>query len=232
MMQLHSTFNKKKFFQEAILIWAKSNLRPFSWRNNLDPYCILISEVLLQKTDAAKVEKIYPKFIEKYPTVMHIHQAELKDIETIISKIGLFNKAKRFQKIAEQIIQKHEGKIPENKEEIMDLYGVGEYISNAILCFGFKRRVPIVDVNILRIYSRVFGVKSTKSRPHTDKMIWDFAESMLPEKSYIEYNYALLDFASITCKSKQPLCYKCPIREICKYRELKESNSHRNLETQ
>ncbi|MBE9592448.1 MAG: hypothetical protein IMF19_03105 [Proteobacteria bacterium] len=101
----------------------------------------------------------------------------------------------------------------------MSLYGVGEYISNAVLCFAFKKRIPIVDTNVLRVYERVFNVKSLKSRPHTDKKMWDFAEKMLPKENYVGYNYALLDFASDICRAKNPFCEICPLKSICVYRK-------------
>ena len=205
-----------------MLNWAKNNLKDYTWRAISDPYKILISEILLHKTDSKKVEKVYPKFIDKFPTIYHLYQAEPEEIDDLIKDIGLFYRGQRLKKIAEQIVNEFNGNIPTSKEDLMSLYGVGEYISNAVLCFAFKKGVPIVDTNVLRVYGRVFNVKSLKSRPHTDKKMWDFAEKMLPKENYVEYNYALLDFASDVCKVKRPLCQICPIRDICDYYQEKD----------
>lgn len=206
-------------FQKKILRFAQNNLKNYPWRDTADSYNILISELLLQKTDSKKVEKLYPKFIEKFPTVYHLYQAEPEEIDNLIKEIGLFYRGQRLKKIGAQVVNQFKENIPDNKDDLISLYGVGEYISNAVLCFAFKKRIPIVDTNVLRVYERVFNVKSLKSRPRTDKEIWDFAEKMLPKENYVEYNYALLDFASDICRAKNPLCEICPIKSICEYRK-------------
>ena len=204
-------------FANSILKWYDGHKKKFGWRETKDPYKILISEILLHKTDHKKVEKVYPNFIDKFSTIYQLYQAEPEEIDNLIKEIGLFYRGQRLKKIAEQIVNQFKGNIPASKEDLMSLYGVGEYISNAVLCFAFKKRVPIVDTNVIRVYKRVFNVKSQKSRPRTDKEIWDFAEKMLPKENYVEYNYALLDFASEVCRAKNPLCEICPIKSICVY---------------
>lgn len=202
-------------FDLILLNWWNPDQFDYPWRKTSDPYKILISELLLHKTDAKKVERIYPRFIRKFPAILDLHQANIEEIEKLIKDIGLFYRAQRIKKIAEQIIHKFNGNIPDGKEGLISLYGVGDYISNAVLCFAFKKRVPIVDTNVIRVYERVFNLKSSKSRPRTDKKIWDFAEKVLPSEKYVEYNYALLDFASKVCKAKNPLCSICKARIVC-----------------
>jgi len=202
--------------QKIVLDWAKHNLRKYSWRIVSDPYKILISELLLQKTDAKKVEQVYPNFIKKFPTIFDLYQADIEEIQRFIKDIGLFYRAQRIKRIAEQIVEKFNGSIPDSKKELTSLYGVGDYVSNAVLCFAFKKRVPIVDTNVIRLYDRVFNLKSSKSRPQTDKKIWDFAEKALPLERYVEYNYAILDFASSVCRARVPLCNICEAKVICR----------------
>ena len=210
--------DKQSKIEKELLKWHKENRKNYPWRNTSDPYEILISEILLQKTDSKKVEKMYPKFIEKFPTPYHLYHADSEEIDSLIKDIGLFYRGQRLEKIAEQIVNQFEGNIPDNKENLISLYGVGEYISNAVLCFTFKKRVPIVDTNVIRVYERILNIKSSKSRPRTDKEMWKFAEKMLPENDYVEYNYALLDFASDICRAKKPLCAICPVKNTCKYK--------------
>ena len=211
-------------FSDLILKWHKKNRKNYEWRETCEAYNILISEIFLHKTDSKKVEKVYPKFIERFPTVYDLYKAEDGEINSIFKEIGLFYRGKRLKKIAEQIVSSFEGNIPNRKEDLISLYGVGDYISNAVLCFAFKKKVPIVDTNIIRIYDRVFGIKSSKSRPHTDKKIWDFAEKVLPENNYVEYNYSLLDFASEICKTKKPLCDICSVKDVCEYKKEKDKD--------
>ena len=204
-------------FTKLLLTWYKKNKRKLLWRQTKDPYKILVVEILLQRTDYKKIKKIYPIFIQKYPTIFNLYQAEDEDISELFNKIGLVSRAIRLKKIGNDIIYKYKGKIPNNKNDLISLCGVGNYISNAVLCFAYNKRVPIVDSNIIRLYGRVFNLKSLKSRPHTDKKIWDFAQKILPSFNYIEYNYALLDFSSKICKYKKPKCKMCVVSNICKY---------------
>lgn len=206
--------------QKKLLGWGKDNLKKYPWRNTSDPYKTLISEILLHKTDSKKVEKSYPKFIEKFPTVYELYKAEDKEINSIFKDIGLFYRGPRLKKIAEQIVNHFKGNIPNRKEDLVSLYGVGDYICNAVLCFAFKKKVPIVDTNVIRIYERVFGIRSSKSRARDDKEIWDYAENMLPKENFVEYNYTLLDFASEICKAKKPLCVICHLKDICEYKRV------------
>ena len=208
-MQLHD-------FVRIVLQWHKTNRREFDWRKTTDPYKILVAEILLHRTDSQKIEKVYRRFIEKCPTIYHLHRIEQKQVFSMIRGIGLFYRAERLKEIADQVVNKFDGRIPDKKEELILLQGVGQYISNAVLCFAFKKRVPIVDTNVIRVYSRAFNIKSLRTRPRTDKQLWIFAEKMLPEEKFVEYNYALLDFASVICKAKNPLCNVCKAKSVCR----------------
>jgi len=200
----------KKKFTKLILSWYKENRRDLPWRNIDDTYRVLVSELLLQKTNAQKVEDIFDEFFSKYPTIYEINNEDINNLETILKPLGIFRKrADRLKKISLVIIDKFSGKIPGNKNDLLKLYGVGEYIVNAVLCFGYKKSVPIVDTNVIRIFERLFQKKSIKNRARTDKEIWKFADKMLPEKNVQDYNYALLDFASIVCKARNPECKNC-----------------------
>ena len=210
---------EKKIFHTKMRHWIKENIFDYPWRKTESPYNILISEILLQKTDFKKVLAIYNDFIAEFPDAISIKNAEISNLNSYFIKNGLIYKSNRLKQISSQVLGVYGGKIPDKKEELMSLYGVGDYISNAVLCFAFKKKVPLVDTNIIRIYGRIFGIKTLKTRPHTDKEIWNFAEEMLPEEDYVEYNYALLDFASDICRAKKPLCEKCPMEDICKHRK-------------
>lgn len=206
-------------FSRILLDWWSPDQFDYPWRRTFDPYRILIAELLLHKTDARKVEHIYPEFIRKFPDILDLYQSNIAEIEQLIKEIGLFYRAKRIKKIAEKIVKEFDGNIPDSKKELKALYGVGDYISNAVLCFAFEERVPIVDTNVIRVYERVFNLKSSKSRPRTDKKIWDFAEKILPLEKFVEYNYALLDFASSICRAKNPRCKMCPVNKTCQWQD-------------
>ena len=107
--------------------------------------------------------------------------------------------------------------MPKEKDKLLTLRGVGDYIANAVLCFAFNKDVPIVDANVIRVIERFFSLKSKKVRPRTDKLIWQFAEKLVPKGNAKEYNRAILDFAALVCSAKKPNCLNCPISKKCDY---------------
>jgi A/G-specific adenine glycosylase len=211
----------KTKFQNEIIDWYKKNGRNFPWRNSEEVYRILISELLLQKTDAPKVEEIYNDFFSMYETIDMIYNADIKEIERILLPLGLNkNRANRLKSISQKVIEEHGGEIPKNKSDLLQLKGVGNYIANAVMCFAYGENEPIVDTNVIRMYSRLFNFKSIKKRPRDDKELWNFAKHMLPSDKIQDYNYAILDYASLVCKAKKPLCEKCIFLKYCRYEKI------------
>jgi len=204
-----------KSFFELILKWGKDNFRDFPWRNTKNPYHIFIAEFLLQKTHSKMAERAYHIFLNRYPTITDLNEARLQDIQGIFKKIGLMYRAERIKAIAKLILnESHE--IPKERKKLLSLPGIGKYMTNAILCFGYNQRVPIVDVNVARILMRFFGLPEA-NRPQNNKIVWEKALEILPEIEYKRYNWLLLDFGSIVCSSK-PKCSICPLICECKYK--------------
>ena len=213
------------FFVRKIFEWGEHNFREFEWRKTSNPYCILIAEFLLQKTHSRLVEKVYTSFVKQYPTTLDLKKAKLSELEDLIGGLGLKYRAKRMKDIAVSL-SKQEMEIPSNFNDLIKLQGVGSYIANSILCFAFNQQVPIVDTNIYRIYVRYFGL-SDKSRPANSKLIWNKAKDLLPEKNFKKFNWLLLDFGAIICKS-EPVCSECPLKKKCIHVNISK-NSHREL---
>ena len=210
-------------FQKKLLQWInskdsnnESNYRNFPWRQTDDHYKLLITEILLQKTNSEKVAELYPIFFNNFPSIEDINNAKKEELIDILSSLGLQNeKAERLKMIGEELIKNHKGIIPSDKISLLKLKGVGDYIANAVLCFGFNKKFEIVDTNIVRVYQRIFNLKSAKSRPRTDKKVWEFAKFMLPDKNYQLYNFALLDFGAKICTARQPRCLECFFNKRC-----------------
>ncbi len=208
---------KKEEFVKNLLTWHAENKRTFSWRETQNPFHILVAEIMLQKTDVKKVSEIYEEFIKKYPTPQALSSAELDELRSELAFLGIHKRAERLKKAAEKIVLDYGDEVPSKKEELLKLPGVGEYIANAVLCFAFNKDVPIVDTNVIRLFERVFGIKSSKTRPRNDRKIWEFANQLVPKGRSKEYNQALLDLAASFCKSKNPLSDICPMNKICNY---------------
>jgi len=153
--------------------------------------------------------------MERYPTLEKFIKMKLEVVEELIKSLGLLFRAKILNDLAEQIKNEFQSKIPNNFNDLKSLKGIGNYSANAILCFGFNMKRPLLDANFIRIYKRVFNIKSKTKTPKTDKYLWEFSESLLPENDYVLFNYSILDLGGTICLSKNPKCIECPIQKNC-----------------
>lgn len=207
---------KAKPFIENLIEWGAENRRSFPWReSNRSPYEVFIAEMLLRRTTAESVEPVYREFLERYPDFGALGEASAEELADLLEPLGLHNeRAKALRDITSQLAMTG---LPESTNELLDLPHVGRYAANATLCFGFGERRPIVDANVARIYSRLFGFEVDMDQLHEDSYIWDFAERMLPETDYLDYNLALLDFGAKKCTSQSPACEECFTNARCAY---------------
>lgn len=206
--------NKETRFVQLILEWGDKNKRSFPWRKDRTPYKVLLAEILLQRTPANRVSTFFPRFVKKFPKPQSIISTNIDDIEEFLQPMGLKKRAEWLVRLIKEICEKYDCKIPSQENELTQLPGVGRYTARAVLSFGFKKDVAIVDVNVARVLSRVFGLSERKKRPHADVELWALASTLVPKGGGPKYNEALLDFAALICK-KHPLCVKCPIRDLC-----------------
>jgi A/G-specific adenine glycosylase len=118
--------------------------------------------------------------------------------------------------MTEVLVAEFDGRVPQDSDSLIRLPGVGRYIASATLCFAFGRRVPIVDTNVIRIFSRYFGIISRERRAKDDQQLWAIAETLLPRKNIREYNWALIDFAASMCTVRKPSCRYCLMKRECR----------------
>jgi len=217
-MSWHISDARREAFQHRLLDWYRIGRRRFSWRNGKrSAYETLVAEMLLRKTDAAKVAAIFEGLIASYPRVKALAAADEAALREQIRLLGIFDRARLLRLTAQQILDRHAGRVPSTLSELLALPGVGRYTANAVLCFAYRRDAPLLDSNIIRIFERVFTVRSSKARPHEDVALWSFAEQLVPPGRATTYNRALLDFAATVCTAAKPRCASCPILFLCDY---------------
>ncbi len=218
-------YANKKIFVEKLLTWWKKHKRNFPWRETNDPYKIFVAEVLLKKTTSSQVKQIYSQFVETFPTVKDLYTADKEKIIKIIRPLGMYKqRTGQLKSAAEYIIKNFSGKFPTEKQELLEIPGIGEYTANAILSFSAGSLEPLLDRNFIRVIERVFCLKTTKKRAKEDKNFWKFAKSLVEQSGTPYFNYAVLDFAAIICKAKNPKCQICPAKEICCYYSTIDKN--------
>lgn len=204
------------WFRRNLLTWWRQNRIDYPWRSYTDPFSILISEILLRKTNAEKVQNFISQTLKRINSPKKIKTLKQEKIEKLLEPYGMQKKkAKELKQLADSLIINHRGHLPDKPEELGKLPGVGTYITNAVLCAGFGKKYPIIDTNVIRIYQRFFRYESKKKRPRDDKEMWAFAERLLPKYKYREFNYALLDFGKKVCRARKPQCENCPLASHC-----------------
>lgn len=212
--------SKKKIevFQERILEWYLKKGRKFPWRKKgLTHYQYVIAEVLLQRTKAETVSKFYSQFIKDFPNWTILAEAVTAIIEQYLKPIGLYRqRAKRLHSLAVEMV-KRKGKFPRDRTELESIPFMGQYIANAVELIIYKQPSPLIDVNMSRLLERYFGKRKMadiRYDPYLQKLSYKVVNHLKAK----EVNWAILDFAAITCKSK-PLCVICPLASKCIYYE-------------
>jgi A/G-specific adenine glycosylase len=198
----------------AVQRWYRKNGRSLAWRNEKDPYRILVSEVMLQQTQVARVSTKYPEFLKKFPTLGRLARARTSEVIKIWRGMGYNNRALRLQKLSKIVVQDFGGRLPEIIEDLQSLPGIGRYTAHAVACFAFGQRVPVVDTNIKRVMSRLYP-QSTKLPTLGRTDMWALAEYHLPRTNAHDWNQALMDLGAAVCRAAIPRCELCPLKSLC-----------------
>jgi len=209
------TAEHKQFFRDNILQWGKLNLRKFPWRWEKDSYKVLVSEILLVQTFARKVVPVYEKMTSTYPDFPSLALAKPDEIREIILPLGLLYRANLLVEIASSVTKSFDGRLPKDRDKLLEIKGIGDYISSAVQCFAFNKPVPIVDANVIRVLGRFFGLEWPIKTAKQKSIIYKNARELVPVNDFQLYNYALLDFGALICKHYNPLCNDCPIVVHC-----------------
>ncbi|MHA1942276.1 MAG: A/G-specific adenine glycosylase [Candidatus Hodarchaeales archaeon] len=206
-------------FIAKLLDWFSTSGRKLPWRETRDPYRILVSEIMLQQTNVSIVIPIYQTFLKRFPTIESLAKAEIEEIRSITDQLGYTKRGQYLHDIAKQIVNKYK-KFPSNLPELLDLKGIGRYTAGAILSFAFELNdvsAALVDVNVERVLSRLFGLWNEEKNAKFEKQIWKYAEEFILGGNVWRKNQAIMDLGAVICIAKKPYCYICPVKMICRY---------------
>lgn len=187
--------DKKRVEQFRRTIWSfyKKNHRSFPWRKTKDPYKILVSEIMLQQTQADRVVVYYEKFIKKFPDFKTLSKANFKDIYQIWQGLGYNRRALALQKLAKEVTAKHHGKLPKDIVLLEELPGIGPYTARAVSIFAYNRPLACIETNIRRAYIHHFFKDADIV---TDEEIIPLLEKALPKNKSREWHWALMDYGA------------------------------------
>jgi A/G-specific adenine glycosylase len=228
----------------ALLGWFAQNARDLPWRRTRDPYAIWVSEIMLQQTQVKTVLPYWERWMRELPTIQAAATASPDKIHKLWEGLGYYTRARNLQRAARQIVEKHDGKFPDDFDDVVALPGVGRYTAGAICSIAFNQPTPILDGNVIRVLTRVFGIKENPREKKTNVLLWQLAEELVfhvasspficrrrrKESRSISHssqrlltssptcsnlNQSLMELGALVCTPRQSQCPICPVKKLC-----------------
>jgi A/G-specific adenine glycosylase len=203
--------------QAMVLGWYAVHARRFVWRvPNPDPYVVLVSETMLQQTQTARIQEKLPLFLRQYPDFSSLAATDNATIIRAWQGMGYNNRALRLRDCARTVIERFGGLLPDTADDLRSLPGLGPYTVSAVLSFAFHRDVVVLDVNIRRLYSRIFGQLTTTVEVMPESQLLHVASEVYPRGRSSEWHQACMDIAAQYCTARSPRCLFCPVTKACR----------------
>lgn len=221
----------QNLFSAKILEWYSQHQRTLPWRTDNSPYRVLISEFMLQQTQVPRVIEKFKEFLQKFPTIQDLAKASKAEVIDAWSGLGYNRRALLLHKFAQDVCEKYRGKIPQTKEALQELPGMGPYTTGAILSFAYNLPEPAIDVNVRRIYLRFFqgkdqGLPMSKKE---EQALYELAKQTIPDNNSAAFHNALMDFGSMVCTRNAPFCSTCPLQNNCQFFPLYKNQKEKIL---
>lgn len=205
----------RRYFSDKIVKWYCENKRSLPWRNTRDPYKIWLSEIILQQTRVSQGLPYYRQFVRRYPNVTSLAKASEQAVLRLWQGLGYYTRARNLHKCAKEIVQLHHGKFPRTYHDLLPLPGIGEYTAAAIASFAYHEPVPVVDGNVFRILSRIFGIDTPINTPEGKKQFTRLAGELISDTDPALHNQAVMEFGALFCTPKNPQCIDCGLKSGC-----------------
>jgi len=205
-------------FRRRLLRWFRRHGRDLPWRRTRDPYRVAVSEFMLQQTQVSRVEGFYHDFLARFPTVHHLADAAPAAVREAWEGLGYYARARNLQRTARIVVQEHGGRLPDDRQTIRQLPGIGRYTAGAVLSIAFGQDEPIVDTNAARVLRRWFGVRPRRGPAALQRRLWDLAGHVTPAGAAGDFNQAIMDLGATICQARRADCARCPVRVGCAHR--------------
>ncbi|QPS71357.1 A/G-specific adenine glycosylase [Lactococcus garvieae] len=207
-----------KNFQQDLLEWYNIHKKPLPWRKTTAAYSVWISEIMSQQTQVETVMPYYLRFIEKYPSIEALAEADDDELLKLWEGLGYYSRARNLKIAAQQVVTNFHGTFPESLEEIKSLQGIGPYTAAAIASISFGLPEPAIDGNLMRVTSRLFEIDADISKASSRKIFDQQLRELISQEHPGDFNQALMDIGSTVCTPKIAKCDICPLAEYCQAR--------------
>jgi A/G-specific adenine glycosylase len=223
-----------------MLDWFGLNARDLPWRRTRDPYAIWVSEIMLQQTQVKTVIPYWERWMRELPTIEALADAPSEHIHKLWEGLGYYTRVRNMQKAARVIVEQEAGRFPVKYDDVLALPGIGRYTAGAICSIAFNQPAPILDGNVIRVLSRLFGIRENVKEKETNARLWELARELVSCASRIAskkseigncsaLNQSLMELGATVCSPRQPQCSACPLATRCVARKLGLAEAIPNL---
>ncbi|WP_339611911.1 A/G-specific adenine glycosylase [uncultured Planktosalinus sp.] len=202
-------------FSKQLIDWYQIYKRELPWRKTTNPYAVWLSEIILQQTRIDQGLSYYEKFIETFPTVVDLAKADEETVLKLWQGLGYYSRARNLHHTAKVVVEEFNGVFPDTYSELIKLKGIGDYTASAIASICFKEAQAVVDGNVYRVLSRIFGIETPINSSQAAKEFKTLAQSLIDPTQPGEFNQALMEFGAVHCKPQKPLCAVCIFQKKC-----------------
>lgn len=200
----------------ALLDWWDIHGRhDLPWQQDPTPYRVWVSEIMLQQTQVATVERYYGRFIRSFPNVGALARASQDEVLHHWSGLGYYSRARNLHKAAQQVMADFAGELPADMDQLLSLPGIGRSTAGAVLALALNQRHPILDGNAKRVLARVFALEGWLGTAAQLRKMWELAEQCTPPDRVANYTQAIMDLGATLCTRSRPACERCPLENFC-----------------
>jgi A/G-specific adenine glycosylase len=203
-------------FQQDLITWFEREQRDLPWRKNQDPYKVWVSEIMLQQTKVDTVIPYFNSFIEQFPNIQSLAEAEEDRVLKAWEGLGYYSRARNLQNAVREVHENYRGIVPDTAKEISALKGVGPYTAGAILSIAYGVPEPAVDGNVMRVLSRILLIEDDIAKAKTRKIFEEVIRDLISSENPSFFNQGLMELGAMVCTPTSPSCLLCPVREHCR----------------
>lgn len=199
-----------------LLAWFDHHGRKnLPWQQDINPYRVWVSEIMLQQTQVVTVIDYYLRFMARFPSLSSLARAPVDDVLHLWSGLGYYSRARNLHRAAQTVVEEHDGEFPRSVEELAELPGIGQSTAGAIASISMGLRAPILDGNVKRVLTRYHAIAGWPGSGSIAKELWVWAEYHTPQERFADYTQAIMDLGATLCRRSQPDCPACPLRDDC-----------------
>jgi A/G-specific adenine glycosylase len=195
--------------------WFEREQRPMPWRQQPSPYSTWISEMMLQQTQVVTVIPYFARFMAKFPTIADLAQADLQEVLKVWEGLGYYSRARFLHKTAKILFEIYDSQLPESYEECLKLPGIGPYCAAAIVSIAYEKPVPVVDGNVLRVFTRFWGIYDDITQPKVRGILFEKLKPYCAQIKPSVFNQGIMELGALICTPTNPRCDSCPISSEC-----------------